>query len=219
MKIMVVSPHPDDETLGAGGTLLRYRKEGNPIFWLNITDIKPEYGWDQGLVSRRQKQLEEVKNFYSFDGFYNLQFPAAKLKNIDEGELIRAVKRVFESVKPAWIIIPGRYDAHSDHRVVHDCCMACAKTFRAPYIERVTTMEIISETDYGFRHEKFEPNLFVDISDEIEGKLDAMKIYDTEIGKAPFPRSLENIRSLASVRGGACTRRYAEAFYIVKQTE
>ena len=63
-------------------------------------------------------------------------------------------------------------------------------------------MEIVSETDYGFQNEKFEPNLFIDITNEMEGKIEAMKIYDTEIEEVPFPRSLENIRAHATAWGG-----------------
>ena len=138
---------------------------------------------------------------------------------MDEEEIIKRIRRVLEEVKPEWLMIPGQYDAHSDHRVVYNCCMACAKVFRAPYIKRVTTMEILSETEQGFQREKFDPNLFIDITDELEDKIKAMKIYDTEIEKVPFPRSLENIKALAAVRGGSCQRRYAEAFCIVRQIE
>ena len=63
------------------------------------------------------------------------------------------------------------------------------------------------------------PNLFVDITDTLEEKVEVMMIYDTEIEDMPFPRSLTNVRSLASVRGGCCVSRYAEAFCIVKQIE
>lgn len=202
MKIVVVSPHPDDETLGAGGTLLKYKKAGNQIYWLNITDMKVSDGWEEKFVSHRQEQLKKICAFYQFDGFYNLAFPPTKLRGVDEEEIIGGIRNVFDKVKPTWIIIPGSYDAHSDHHVVYHCCMACAKTFRAPYINRITTMEIISETDYGFQKEKFEPNFFIDISNEMEGKLEAMRIYDTEIEEKPFPRSLENIKALATIRGG-----------------
>lgn len=219
MKVLVVSPHPDDEILGAGGTLLKLKKQGHEVFWLNITDMKEEYGWGADRIEHRQEQIKRVTDFFRFDGFYNLALKPAGLTELKEGEIIGAIKAVFEEVRPEWIIIPGQYDAHSDHHVVYNCCMAAAKTFRAPYIKRITTMEIISETDYGFQNEKFEPNLFIDIRDELEGKLEAMKIYDTEIEEVPFPRSLENIRALASVRGGYCTSRYAEAFCIVKQIE
>ena len=79
-------------------------------------------------------------------------------------------------------------------------------------------MEIISETDYGLQG-RFAPNLFIDISKELEDKLDAMGIYNTEIEDAPFPRSLDKIRALAEVRGGTILSKYAEAFYIVKQIQ
>lgn len=219
MKLLVVSPHPDDETLGAGGTLLRYKKEGHQIYWLNITDMKICDGWDEKQVKHRQKQLNMINEFYNFDGFFNLAFPPTKLKSMEEGEIITKIRRVFDKVRPEWILIPGRYDAHSDHHVVYDCCMACAKTFRAPYIKRITAMEIISETDYGFQKERFQPNLFIDISNEMEKKLEAMKIYDTEIEEVPFPRNLENLRAIGMVHGGGCACRYAESFEIIKQIE
>ena len=219
MKILVVSPHPDDETLGAGGTLLKMKKKGCKIFWLNITNMIAEDGWTKSQITHRNEQIEAIKNFYRFDGFYNFGFPAAKLFSFGEGQLIEAIKKVFEDIKPDWIIIPGQYDAHSDHRIVYNCCMSCAKTFRASYIRRITTMEILSESDYGFQKEKFDPNLFIDITDELDGKLEAMEIYDTEIEEVPFPRSIENIKALASIRGGACSAKFAEAFCIIKQIE
>lgn len=219
MNVLVVSPHPDDETLGAGGTVLKLKKQGHSIYWLNITDIKIEDGWEETKIIHRQKQIADVKTYYGFEKFYNLNFSAARLSSLDEGEIICEIKNVYDEVKPEWIMIPGRYDAHSDHRVVYDCCMACAKTFRAPYIKRVTTMEIISETEYGFQNEKFEPNLFIDITQELDGKIEAIRIYDTEIEESPFPRSLKKIKALASIRGEQCACTYAEAFHIVKQIE
>lgn len=219
MKILVVSPHPDDETLGAAGTLLKMKKRGHEIFWLNITSMRTEYGYKESQIKHRQEQLKAVAEHFGFSGFYDLGFPPAGLSSVDEGEIICEIRKVFEDVKPEWLIIPGSYDAHSDHHVVYNCCMAAAKTFRAPYIKRVTTMEIISETEYGFQTEKFYPNLFIDITDEIDSKLKAMSIYDTELEEIPFPRNLDNIRALALFRGGQCACKYAEAFCIVKQIE
>lgn len=219
MRVLVVSPHPDDETLGAGGTLIKLKKQGHQIYWLNITDMNSEDGWDEQKIEYGQQQIRDICKFYSFDGFYNLRLPPAKLKGIDEGTIISNVKQVYDEIKPEWLILPGQYDAHSDHHVTYNCCMAAAKTFRAPYIKRITTMEILSETDYGFQSEKFCPNLFIDITETLEEKINAMKIYDTEIDEVPFPRSLDNIKSLASMRGGSCACKYAEAFCIIKQIE
>lgn len=213
MKILVVSPHPDDETLGAGGTLLKRKKLGDQIYWLNITDMNESSGWSKSQIELRKKQIDNVISFYNFDGFYNLSEAPAKLTSLDEGSLICKIKRVYEEVQPEWLIIPGNYDAHSDHRVVYNCSMAAAKSFRAPYIKRIMSMEIVSETDYGFQSEKFEPNCFVDITDEIDQKIQAMKIYDTELESSPFPRSIDNIRALSIVRGALTgIYKHAEAF-------
>lgn len=216
MKLLVVSPHPDDETLGAGGTILRYKKEGHQVYWLNITDVTSELGYSSDFIEHRKYQIIQINNFYGFDGFYNLKLPSTKLSALEEHTVISKIFKVIDDVKPEWIIIPGRYDAHSDHIVVHDCCMACTKVFRAPYLKVILTMEILSETDFGYRESKFCPNLFVDIANEIDKKLDAMLIYDTEVDKSPFPRSLENIKALAAIRGSQSGCVYAEAFSIIK---
>jgi len=57
MKILVVSPHPDDETLGAGGTIFRFKREGHQVYWLNITDMKDTDGWPEERIICRKKQI------------------------------------------------------------------------------------------------------------------------------------------------------------------
>lgn len=81
------------------------------------------------------------------------------------------------------------------------------------------TMEIISETDFSKTGEAFSPNYFIDITDEMENKLNALSIYDTELGVVPFPRNLEAIKALALLRGGQAGCQYAEAFKIIKEIE
>ncbi|MDE6890921.1 MAG: PIG-L family deacetylase, partial [Lachnospiraceae bacterium] len=60
MKIAVISPHPDDETLGAGGFLLKHRKEGNQIYWINMTDVNENQGWDSSFIKFRKRQIEQI---------------------------------------------------------------------------------------------------------------------------------------------------------------
>lgn len=77
-------------------------------------------------------------------------------------------------------------------------------------------MEIVSETDFGKPQNPFVPNFFVDISEYMEQKIDAVNLYDTELGQHPFPRSIKNIEALATVRGAAAGVEYAEAFRMIK---
>ena len=181
--------------------------------------MSQEYGWEISKIQKRIQQIDRINDYFGFDGFYNLKLKPAGLTSLDEGLIISKIKNVFDDVMPEWIIIPGNYDAHSDHSVVYNCCMACAKPFRAPYIKRIMTMEIPSETNFGFQNYSFEPNYYVDISEEIERKLEAISIYESEIENPPFPRSIEAIRSLSVVRGSSCMCTYAEAFKMIRCIE
>ncbi len=216
MNIVVVSPHPDDETLGAGGMLLRQKAKGDKIYWINVTNVSEKTGWDKDFVSRRQEQINNICEYFQFDGFYDLNFVPSTLEDMEKGKIIAAIGKCFKEIQPEWLILPNPTDAHSDHKIVYDSCMACSKVFRYPYIKKITTMEILSETDFGSGDHVFSPNYFIDISEYMEKKVQALKIYDTEIGEPPFPRSLEAVNALATLRGGMCGARYAEAFRIIK---
>ena len=77
MKVMVISPHPDDETLGAGGTLLKFKEKGHKLYWLNVTNVKVEYGYSEERVKERNKEIEYVISYYAFDGFWNMELEPA----------------------------------------------------------------------------------------------------------------------------------------------
>ena len=216
MRVLVVSPHPDDETLGMGGTLLRLKKEGYQLAWLNITMASEEYGYSKDFVTNRQVQMNRVLKAYGFSEFYNMELEPAGLDKISLQVFISKISRIFLKYKPQIIFVPYAYDVHSDHRIVSDVVYSCTKAFRYPFIKAVIEMEILSETDYANPEKGFIPNLFVDIEDYMERKIEIMQIYESEINEVPFPRSIENIRSLATYRGCSSGYRYAEAFKIVK---
>ena len=214
MKILVVSPHPDDETLGAGGTILRLTAEGNEVFWLNITQMA-DSKFSKETIERRKVQLEKIENFYGFSKVYHLNMPSTELDNADSAKAIDMIGAVIGEVKPETLILPDYNDVHSDHKRVFEWCYSCSKVFRYPYIKKILTMEVVSETDFGGL-DAFFPNYFVDITDYMEDKIQAFRIYDTEMAAPPFPRSEENVRALATVRGAMAGVRYAEAFRLIK---
>lgn len=216
MKILVVSPHPDDETLGAGGSLLRYKSEGNKIYWLNITNMKIEYGFCQKQIEKRQKEIERVIRAYNFDDFFDLGLCPAKLEQYESDSIIKKISTVISSIEPDTIILPYKSDVHSDHGIVFNWCYSCTKIFRYPYIKRILAMEILSETDFALPEEKFAPNYFIDISDFLDMKIEILNMYDSEVSKHPFPRSNKGIKSLATLRGISAGTNYAEAFNAIK---
>ena len=84
MRILVVAPHPDDELLGCGGTLLRYASEGATIAWLIVTGMKESYGWDRKRVSDRAGEIKKVQKGLGVKtkNLYQLDFPPAELDSL-----------------------------------------------------------------------------------------------------------------------------------------
>ena len=215
MNVLVVSPHPDDETLGAAGTIFRLKDQGNKVSWLNITNMSSDMFTERQIQIRRQ-QIKKIVEFYGFADVRHLNLSTAKLDQYVSSDIISQISDYIKKVKPEMLILPDYNDAHSDHRCVFEWSYACTKIFRYPYITKVLTMEIISETDFGNPIAPFVPNYYVDITNYIEKKINAMKIYQTEMGMHPFPRSEEHIRALALIRGVSAGCKYAEAFRLVK---
>ena len=218
MKSIFISAHPDDETLGCGGTILKEKAKGNSIAWLNITNIFSDQGFTKERIDSRQEEIKQVGNMYGFDKIYNLNIPTMSLDTSTLPLLIKKISEVFEDFKPNSIYVTNRSDAHSDHRYLFDAVAACTKSFRYPYIKKVLMYECISETEFApaLFEKVFIQNYYVDITNHIEKKIEIMKIYESELGEHPFPRSIENINALASFRGASCGVKFAEAFQLLK---
>lgn len=218
LRTIVISPHPDDETLGVGGTLLRRKAEGQTVAWLIVTSLTLEGGWSEKRIDQRAAEIQRVRELYDFDDVYELNFPTTGLDSIPMRELVDAVSAVFKKFEPNEVFVPHPADVHSDHGTVFNAVSACTKWFRYPSVQRVLAYETLSETDFGLgTNQPFRPNVFVDISQFLAKKLIAMGIYSSEIGDFPFPRSPEAIRALATLRGAASGYISAEAFELLRE--
>ena len=82
-------------------------------------------------------------------------------------------------------------------------------------------METLSETEFApsIKSDSFSPNVFVDITEYMNKKIEIMNCYQGEINKHPFPRSEKNIKALATFRGATCGCEYAESFVLLKEID
>ena len=214
MKTLVLAPHPDDELLGCGGTLLRRASEGDTIGWLLITAIKESRGWSSDQINRRKTEIDHVRQglHISPDHLYELNLPTAELDKLPMSDLVGQISNVFTSFQPNEVLLPYPGDIHSDHRVAFDAASSCTKWFRYPSVKRVLTFETLSETDFSLDPCGFNPNLFIDITDQLEKKLRLLSIYRSELGEHPFPRSLQAVKAQAILRGAQRGSQAAEHF-------
>jgi len=218
-EILVISVHPDDEVLGCGGTLLKHKDNGDSINLLIVTAMSEEQGYSRDSIIKRETEIKQIEKFFGFKKVMNLNIPTMSVDAIPIKDLVSKFLEHIKEIKPEILFIPYLYDAHSDHRVVYDSLSPFFKSFRFPFIKKVLMMETVSETEYAFPVDSrmFSPNYYVDISNYIGKKIEAMKIYESEIKEAPFPRSEKVIQALSTFRGSFIACDYAEAFMIVKE--
>ena len=218
-KVLVVAIHPDDETLGCGGTLLKHKESGDEIHWLIATEITVEHGFKESVVRKRKEEIQKVSRLYNFDSINSLGFPTTKIDNNDTSYLVNKISKIFHQIRPDTIYLPFKSDVHSDHRCFFNAAFSCTKSFRYPFIKRVYMMETLSETEFApsTKEDSFIPNSFIDISKYIDKKIEIMKVFESEIEEHPFPRSERNIKALATFRGASSNCNYAESFMLLKE--
>lgn len=220
MRVTVISPHPDDETLGCGGTLLKHKAAGDRLDWIIVTrGHAPQ--WDETSLSRKEQEIERIGEAYGFDHVERLGFPTMQLDSLPLGTLIKSFSEAIETTKPVQLYLTHSGDIHSDHRIVFDATMSAIKSFNSTKhgITRVLSYETLSSTEAAPANASraFVPNVFSDITRFIERKLEIMSIYETELQPYPLPRSLESIRALARFRGATMGLEYAEAFMLIRE--
>jgi len=216
-KVLIIAVHPDDETLGCGGTLLKHKSNGDAIHWL----IGTETISGTEFYNLREEEIEKVSKLYAFDSVHNLQLKTMHVDEYTMSDLVGKMSKVINEVQPNIIYLPFKGDVHSDHRHIFDAAYSCTKSFRYPFIQKIYMIETLSETEFApsTNEDSFIPNVFVDITPFMEKKLEIIQIFKSEIAAHPFPRSIRNLKALATLRGATAGCEYAESFMLLKEIQ
>ena len=219
MNVLVISAHPDDETLGCGGTLLKHAAAGDSIFWI-IATVCHQPQWTAEVIERKAVEVDRVAAAYPAKRI-KLGFLNARLDTIGIGELMKPIEQAVDEIRPEVVYVLHGGDIHTDHYALFTASMSVLKPFYMMRrgIRRVLGYETLSSTDAApARGERvFMPNVFSDITPYIDRKLDIMRMYETEIHPEPMPRSPSAIRALARYRGATISAEYAEAFMLLRE--
>ena len=195
--ILAIGPHPDDIELGCFGTMCRHKAEGDDIHFLVLT--KGEGGSDTG------NRIAEARESAGIAGA-NIILENLKDRYISEGlETISAMETVITRINPDVVYIPSMNDTHQDHRSAYRAALVATRMVSEVYIYQSPS----TTTD-------FKPNLYVDITDFIEMKIQAVRIHSSQGGKVYM--AAEAIEGLAKANAFQVflNGRYAEAFEVQK---
>jgi LmbE family N-acetylglucosaminyl deacetylase len=220
MNILAIAPHPDDETLGCGGTLLRHRAAGDEIHWVVVTAAHTPQ-WSTEYIGKKTCEVEAVASAYDMSSVQRLAFPTIWLDEIPQSDLIDGLRIAIEKVRPDIVYLVHDGDVHTDHHAVFTAALSVMKTFymRKLGVQRILSYETLSSTEAAppQLHRLFVPNVYIDISAYLERKIEVMAMYETEQQPDPFPRGPSAIRALARYRGASIGVEYAEAFMLIRE--
>ncbi len=195
MNILAIGAHPDDIEFGCGGTLLKYSRRGHNVFLLVLTE-----GSFGGEPSIRMKEQEEAANLMKAKGLFWGGFKDTEL--VDNRQLISKIEDVMYKVGPHIVFLNYYDDVHQDHRAASHAGVSATR-----YIEEVLFYEVPTT-------QNFEPDIFVNIQDLLDEKLELLKSHASQVDKTRVENLniLESAQSCANFRGFQGRVKYAEGF-------
>lgn len=211
IRALLVAAHPDDETLGAGGTVARWAKSGAEIAVLVLTrcavdryDVTSEEA-----TTRRRNECRVAAKILGIADVRLLDFAEIQLAVQPISTVIDMIRAVVEEVQPDTVLTHWAGDLNQDHRVASEATMVACRPFTSPFVRRVWAYQVDALWVPGM---PFVPNVYVDIEDTLLTKLDALDAYRSEVRQFPHPRSRRAVEGLAKMLGAKSGLQAAEGF-------
>lgn len=220
-RILVVAAHPDDEILGVGGTIIRHMKEGDEVFvlilgegqtsrWKNRDEAPVKLLEDLHADSVYANQILGVKQLWFAD------LPDNRFDQMNLLDITKEIEGKLKLIKPDIVYTHFGDDLNLDHRITFQAVITATRPVDDYSVKEIYVFETLSSTEWNFNSPAFKPNVFVNIENELERKLEAMMCYKNEIRQYPHPRSQEGIKALARFRGLTVALKAAEGFQAVR---
>jgi N-acetylglucosamine malate deacetylase 1 len=217
MKILVISPHMDDETLGVGGTIAKHVASGDEVHVIVVAHRVYNHQYDQQATEIEKKATLNAQKVLEYQHLEFLDLPDERLDHCIQ-EILIPLEDAFNQIKPEVLYSPFYGDNNQDHRAVFEAARVLARPASHIKVKRFLLYEVLSSTDQSppLPHNVFLPNFYVNISETIDKKLEALCCYERELRPFPHPRSETGIRTLALKRGMEAGFSHAESFMLLR---
>jgi LmbE family N-acetylglucosaminyl deacetylase len=223
MKVLVVAAHPDDEILGCGGTIAREIEKGYEVYILLLSKgVASRVPNKNKLNLEKNKLMNESKSALKIVGIKESNiffgnFPDNKFDSVSLLDIVKFIESFIEKIKPNIIYTHYKDDLNIDHRKTFEAVITATRPIENYSVRKILSFEVLSSTEWAFNFKKFAPNIYVNIEDTINKKIEALRRYKSEIREYLHPRSVDGIKILAKKRGLEVGMRYAEGFILVRE--
>ena len=205
-RVLYVGAHPDDIEIGSAGSIIKSNTQSQSIKQAATTFSKCET--NSGLDFTAEELMTDMQASMKVMGIpwenvSTFNFPNTRLPEFTY-EIRTTLEQIRDTYHPNVVYLPSEHDTHQDHVAV---AHACKRAFRGS--EELRCYEV------GATTREFRPNLYVDITEQMDKKVEALMCYSTQLERQRF--SDIYWRARATLRGYSVGFRYVEAFEILKQ--
>ena len=221
MKVLIVAAHPDDEIIGVGGTARRHIEAGDSVTALilskGVTSRKDQANNTTAHEQEKKELIKQARRAAEKIGqdIIFLNFPDNRFDSVDLLDIVKEVENHVKSYSPDVIYTHWKYDLNVDHRLTFDAVITACRPCSSYFVKNIYSFETISNTEWSIKH-SFNPNVFINITNTMRNKLEALAYYKHEIREYPHPRSLEGIAINNQRWGLVMAGKYFEAFELVR---
>lgn len=217
-RVAVIAAHPDDELLGAGGTLARHVRDGDEVHAIVVADGAGSR-YPAELISTLEKQANRAAEVIGFTSLQFLSLHDQRLDTVPLIELTQRLEGVLDEIGPGTVYTHFPEDVNDDHRVVARCAWTACRPYARPGLRKFAVFETPSSTEWAWPMPgtDFRPNLFTDVTDTLDVKIAAMECYASELRDYPHPRSSRALREHAAYWGSRIGRLAAEPFVVLRE--
>jgi LmbE family N-acetylglucosaminyl deacetylase len=216
-RVLVVAPHPDDETLGVGGTIAKHAEQGDEVTVLVVSGhLPPLYVRDS--YERTVVEAKRAFDILGVSGSMFLEIPTGTIGTQPVGFVNNKLTEIVAELRPEIVLGPFP-DRHVDHRLVFESLMVATRPRGAgKSIKLLAAYETLSETHWNAPQiePNFVPNMVVDVTTQMERKIRALKCYESQIQVFPEARSVEAVDALARFRGTQAGFAFGEGLQIIR---
>jgi len=220
--ILVIAAHPDDEVLGCGGTMARHVSAGDQVYCLIMGEgITSRYSQPEKAkrgLEQLKAQAEQAAGIIGTKRVFFRDFPDNRFDTVPLLTVVKAIEEVKEEVRPHVIYTHHHGDLNIDHQITFRAGLTACRPAKDETAKEIYSFEVPSSTEWNAPQVQnyFMPNVFVDISDTLNKKIEALKTYHGEMREYPHPRSPEVLRAIALRWGSVAGCQAAEAFELIR---
>lgn len=222
-RVVIVGAHPDDEILGCGGVIAKYRAldvEFKVVFVGEGSTCRFEDPSEDAALMAIQQRSRFAEKALECIGIKDAEFhdlPCGRLDQVPIISINKIIERAIREFRPDTVFTHSPSDVNNDHKIVFNATLMATRPGAQNHVGRLLCYEVLSSSEWAFSN-GFAPNYFEEISQaNLDRKWAALACYESEIKSYPFPRSREGVQALAMTRGMQAGLHYAEAFHLVRE--